>query len=190
VAGNRYLTASDLATIDAGGRGTYHVCQRTVGKPARTVLADAVEAARSNRQRLFGFFGVKGGHLPFQTADGKFDPTISVGQNPSAEVYSPADISENPTLAELSVAALDVLASRSDRMWLMVEAGDVDWANHQNNLDNSIGAVLSGDAAFQAVADWIEKKVGWDKAVVLLTADHGHYLVLDRPEALAGSTAE
>lgn len=190
VSGNRYLTAADLATIDAGGRGTYQVVQRTAGKPARTVLAEAVETAKSNRQRLFGLFGVTGGHLPFQTADGKFDPTINVGQNPKAEVYSQADIAENPTLAELSVAALDVLASRSDRMWLMIEAGDVDWANHQNNLDNSIGAVLSGDAAFQAVADWIEKEVGWEKSVVLLTADHGHYLVLQRPEALAAASAE
>ena len=39
----------------------------------------------------------------------------------------------------------------------MVEAGEVDWANHDDNLDNSIGAVISGDAAFRAVADWVEK---------------------------------
>ena len=77
-----------------------------------------------------------------------------------------------------------VLSSRSDRIWLIVEAGDVDWANHQNNIDNSIGAVLSGDEAFQAVATWIEKNMGWDKSVVLVTSDHGHYLVLDRPEGL------
>ncbi|HEX5105714.1 MAG TPA: alkaline phosphatase, partial [Pirellulaceae bacterium] len=190
VPGNRYLTASDLEEIGAADQGKYHVCQRTAGKPARSILTEAVASATSNHRRLFGFFGVKGGHLPFQTADGKFDPTISVGQNPQAEVYSPADISENPTLAELSVAALDVLSSRANRMWLLVEAGDVDWANHQNNIDNSIGAVLSGDAAFQAVAAWIEKNVGWEKSVVLLTADHGHYLVLEQPEVLAESSAE
>ena len=38
----------------------------------------------------------------------------------------------------------------------MVEAGDVDWANHDNNLDNSIGAVNSGDDALRAVTDWVE----------------------------------
>ena len=32
----------------------------------------------------------------------------------------------------------------------MIEAGDVDWANHANNIDNSIGAVISGDDAFRA----------------------------------------
>ena len=66
----------------------------------------------------------------------------------------------------------------------MVEAGDVDWANHQNNLDASIGAVLSGDEAFKATTEWIEKNIGWDDAALLLTADHGHYLVLDDPTAL------
>ncbi len=30
----------------------------------------------------------------------------------------------------------------------MVESGDVDWANHANNLDSSIGAVFAGDEAF------------------------------------------
>lgn len=183
-AGNRYLTVSDREVIDAGRRGKYEVCERTGGRPGKTVLTDAAKLAIANRRRLFGYFGVRGGHLPFQTADGKYDPTISVGQKPAAEVYSPADISENPTLAEMSVAALDVLSSRADRFWLMVEAGDVDWANHQNNLDNSIGAVLSGDQAFQSVAAWIEKHTGWDNSVVLITSDHGHYLVLEHPEWL------
>ena len=121
--------------------------------------------------------------ITFATADGGYDPVPSVGQD--AETYSAADINENPTLAQMSVSALDVLRSRSEKMWLMVEAGDVDWANHVNNLDNSIGTVISGDNAFAAVTSWIEKNVGWDNAALFLTADHGHYLVLDRPEALA-----
>jgi alkaline phosphatase len=66
----------------------------------------------------------------------------------------------------------------------MVEAGDVDWANHSNNIDNSIGAVISGDNAFHAVTGWVEKHGGWNDTVLILTADHGHYLVLNRPEML------
>ena len=182
VSGNRYLTQGDLEAVDAQNSGKYIVAQRKKGESGKQGLAKAAQEAVKNRQRLLGFFGVKSGHLPFQTADGRYDPTISVGQNP--EVYSADDISENPTLADMTIAALNVLSSRSDRIWLIVEAGDVDWANHQNNIDNSIGAVLSGDEAFQAVATWIEKNMGWDKSVVLVTSDHGHYLVLDRPEGL------
>jgi alkaline phosphatase len=66
----------------------------------------------------------------------------------------------------------------------MVEAGDVDWANHKNSLDNSAGAVFSGDAAFKVTCDWIDANGGWAETAVILTADHGHYLVLKKPELL------
>ncbi|MFN0022073.1 MAG: alkaline phosphatase [Pirellulaceae bacterium] len=189
VSGNRYLTAKDMETINAARGGKYQIAQRTKGKIGGEVLAGEAKSAIRDHRRLLGYFGVKGGHLPFQTADGKFDPTVSAGETPEPEVYSKEDISENPNLAQMSVAALDVLASRSEKIWLMIEAGDIDWANHANNLDNSIGATLSGDEAFHAVTQWIEKHVGWKDAALLLTSDHGHYLVLDRPEALVGPPA-
>lgn len=188
VPGNRYLADEDLKKIDATQGGKYVIAQRTVGQPGPAVLRSGVETAIKNRQRLFGYFGVKGGHLPFRTADGKYDPVSGVGTGgrpDEPEEYSAADVSENPTLADMAVAAADVLQSRSDRWWLMVEAGDVDWANHANNIDSSIGAFLSGDDAFAAIAKWIESHGGWQDTVVYVTADHGHYLVLDHPEVLA-----
>jgi alkaline phosphatase len=188
VPGNRYLTAADRQAIEVKNGGKYVVAERTAGKAGEEVLADAAGEAISQKRRLLGFFGAAGGHLPFATADGEYDPTNSVKQ--AAERYSQADLVENPKLPQMATIALDVLSSRSDHVWLMVEAGDVDWANHANNIDNSIGAVLMGDAAFQAVTQWIEKHVGWENAAVLLTADHGHYLMLDHPEALAGSSAK
>jgi alkaline phosphatase len=192
VPGNRYLTDADLKAVDAQSGGKYRVALRTAGKNGAEVLTAGANAAMESKQRFLGYFGGPNGHLPFRTADGAYDPVRGMKDKDNiadAEVYKPEDISENPTLAQMTVAALDVLKSRSDKMWLMVEAGDVDWANHQNNLDASIGAVLSGDDAFKATTDWIEKNVGWENAVVLLTADHGHYLVLDDPTALLAPKA-
>ena len=71
----------------------------------------------------------------------------------------------------------------------MVEAGDVDWANHDNNLDNSIGAVKNGDAAIKVIADWVEQHSNWDETLMIVTADHGHLLVLDKPELLIAPTS-
>lgn len=187
VPGNRYLTAADLEACDANQGGKYHVVQRTKGKTGGELLAQAGKQAVANKQRLFGYFGGPKGHLPFRTANGDYQFVQSPEDLKSpakVEKYSPEDISENPTLAQMTETALDVLSKRSDRFWLLVEAGDVDWANHQNNLDASIGAVHSGDDAFQALTTWIERNVGWENAVVLLTADHGHYLVLDDPSVL------
>ena len=186
VAGNRYLTADDFAAVDAKNGGKYVVAQRTMGKAGPQVLEAAAHAAIVQRKRLLGYFGAAGGHLPFRTADGRFDPVVSVGneETAKAEKYTAEDLSENVTLSDMSLAAVRVLQARSDKWWLMVEAGDVDWANHSNNIDNSIGAVLSGDAAFKQLTKWIENNGGWDDTLAIVTADHGHYLVLNHPEAL------
>lgn len=184
VSGNTYITDADLKAIDAeqSKTGRYQVARRTIEQSGREVLRTAATKAVQNGQRLFGFFGVKGGCLPFQTADGKYDPTFSV--NAPAQAYTEADIEENPTLADCALAALTVLSKNSKGFWLMIEAGDVDWANHANNLDNSVGAVLSGDEAFQTVCNWVEAHGGWDDTAVIVTADHGHYLFLNKPMAL------
>jgi len=86
---------------------------------------------------------------------------------------------------EINMRAMEVLDSRSDRWWLMVESGDVDWASHSNNIDNAIGAVHSGDDAFEGVVKWIEENGGWEDTALFLTSDHGHYFQLTQPEALA-----
>jgi len=187
VAGNRYLTDATLKLIDHNHGGKYVVAQRTPSVAGKELLQKAATQAVSEKKRLFGFFGVKGGHLPFQTADGKYDPTFSAGTlkgTPDNEVYSEADVKENPTLQEMTEAALEVLNSKSDQWWLMIEAGDVDWANHANNLDNSIGAVYSGEDAFKTVTRYLERHDLWDDAVIIITADHGHYFNLTNPNVL------
>ena len=88
--------------------------------------------------------------------------------------------------AEMTTAAIEVLSHDPDGFWLMIESGDVDWANHANNLDNSIGATLAGDEAFLAVCQWAEQHSRWKDTAVILTADHGHYLVIEKPELLTG----
>lgn len=183
VPGNRYLTAADRQAIDIRMGGRYVLAERTPGKSGREVLLAAADRAAQNRQRLFGYFGVpQTAHLPFQTADGEFNPPP--GRDRTAEAYTAADLEENPTLAEMTEAALTVLGTNRRGFWIMVEAGDVDWANHDNNLDNSIGAVFSGDDAVRVITDWVEQHSNWDESLLIVTADHGHYLVLDQPQQL------
>lgn len=184
VPGNLYLTDADRQTIDVRNGGRYVVAEREAGVDGAEQLREKTRAAAEGGHRLFGFYGVPhgGGHLPYQTADGNFDPTI--GRKKTAEEYTLEDLKENPTLADMTAAALDYLARDDRPFWLMVEPGDVDWANHDNNIDNSIGAVLSGDAAVKVITDWVERHSSWDETVLIVTADHGHLFVLNRPELL------
>ena len=60
---------------------------------------------------------------------------------------------------------------------------------HKNNLDNAIGAVYSGEDAIRTIIDWVEAQSNWDESALIVTADHGHYLVLDDPAALLPTRA-
>ncbi|GIX05267.1 MAG: hypothetical protein KatS3mg114_1136 [Planctomycetaceae bacterium] len=183
VAGNVYLTDADRQQVDVRHGGKYVTAVRTAGQAGREVLLHAAQQAKQQRHRLLGFFGLGAykGHLPYRTANGDYRPPI--GRAKKAEQYSAADLLENPTLAEMTQAALIAL-EQHPRFWLMVEPGDVDWANHDNNIDNAIGAVLSGEEAVKVITDWVEQHSNWEEALLIVTADHGHYLNLVHPERL------
>ncbi len=186
VAGNRFVTDADLHAIDARSGGPYVVAQRTAGEAGGEALKSAATRAAADHKRLFGFYGLnEKDHLPYRTADGDYQPVAGIQYK--AEAYTDADLRENPTLSDMTAAALTVLTAEPGKPFaLFIEAGDVDFALHDNNLDNAIGAVLSGDEAVRMVFDWVETHSNWDDSAVIVTADHGHYLVLDDVRALAG----
>ncbi len=181
-----YITDADKNAIQVENGGRYVVVEAASGVAGGASIQSAAERAAREGHRLFGLFGTNTSHLPFQTADGHFDPANGIGGK--AETYSQADLTENPTLADMTRAALTVLsAKKGEPFALFVEAGDVDFALHDNNLDNAIGAVYSGEDAIRVIVDWIKSNSNWDESVLIVTADHGHYLVIDDAEALAGA---
>jgi alkaline phosphatase len=74
----------------------------------------------------------------------------------------------------------------------MVEGGDIDWSTHDDNMDNLIGTVFSFDDAVKTTIDWIGKNGGWQKNVLVVTADHDHYLTINDsfPELLKANGPE
>ena len=188
VAGNKYLPQSEMDEINVENGGDYVVAHCTAGKKGGDVLAAAAKAAIKGNHRLLGLFGAECTHLPYATADGDFHPTRGIK---SADKYSPEELLESPSLAEMTDAALQVLSTNDKGFWLMVEPGDVDWANHNNNIDDSIGAVFSGDQAFDAITGWVEKNSNWDETILIVTADHGHMMtVVDLERLIRPATEE
>jgi alkaline phosphatase len=189
VAGNLYITDADLTAVDIKNGGKYIVARTASAVSGADALKDAALAAARDSAHLFGFFGREGlDHLPYQTADGNYDPAPNLdirGEPREAESYTSADRLEQPTLAQMTDAALTVLASRPSQPFvLFIEAGDVDFALHANNLDNAIGAIYSGEDALREVISWVESQSNWDESAVIVSSDHGHYLVVDDPKAL------
>ncbi|WP_240491369.1 alkaline phosphatase [Pirellula sp. SH-Sr6A] len=182
VPGNRYLAESDRERVDIAHGGSYVVSQRTPGRKGAEVLFEGAAKAREGGHRFLGFFGAKNGHLPFRTANGDFITALDAKQ--TRELYKPEDIEENPSLAQMTEAAISVLEKDPEGFWLMVESGDVDWANHANNIDSSIGSVLQGEEAIGKIFQWIESKNLWKDSLVVITADHGHFFHLTDPSVL------
>lgn len=183
IPGNPILVDADRDAVDIKNGGKYVVSERTAGEAgAAKLLADAELAAKGGH-RLLGIYGVPSTqHLPFATADGDYMPANGV--KGKAETYTSEDLTENPKLSDMTAAAITVLSKNPKGFWLMVESGDVDWANHDDNIDNSIGAVKSGDAAVKTITDWVEQNSNWKESVLIVTADHGHYFNLTKPEVL------
>lgn len=185
--GNRYIAPSDLARIDALRGGRYRVVRRESGTDGTRRLQAAAADARDRGLRLFGLFGTRYGHLPFATANGDFEP-VADGDG-EAETYDEATLRENPTLAEMTGAALTVLQTNPAGFWLLVEQGDVDWANHDNNVDNAAGAVFSGERAIERIMGWVEANSDWRESLLIVTADHGHMLFWDDAAAFEARVA-
>ncbi len=74
-----------------------------------------------------------------------------------------------PTLKDMTKKAISVLERNPKGFFLMVEAGQIDWAGHQNDAGTMLNEMVKFDEAIGAVLDWAK---GRKDTVVIVTADH------------------
>lgn len=77
-----------------------------------------------------------------------------------------------PTLTDMTRAALNILDEDPDGLFLMVEGGAVDWANHRNQLGRMMEELSDFNSAVAAVEDWVNKRRNWDETLLIVTGDH------------------
>jgi alkaline phosphatase len=77
-----------------------------------------------------------------------------------------------PSLAEMTRAAINILAWDPDGFVLVVEGGAVDWAAHDNNAVRMIEEVLAFSEAIDAATKWVETSSSWSESLIIVTADH------------------
>ena len=76
-----------------------------------------------------------------------------------------------PTLAEMTLRAIDKMKNHPEGFVLQVEAGKVDWAAHGNDIAGLLYDQVAHDEALKVVIDFAEK----DKnTLVIMTTDHGN----------------
>jgi alkaline phosphatase len=91
-------------------------------------------------QKLIGFFGDEEMHIPF-----------------------------NPTLADMTRVAIDVLSNDPDGFFLMVEGGQIDWEAEDNHALETMKLTVGLNAAVTMAQVYA---VGEPNTLIIVTADH------------------
>jgi alkaline phosphatase len=86
----------------------------------------------------------------------------------------PADTAGEPSLAEMTTKAIDVLKKNNKGYFLMVEGGRIDHASHAGNAYRTFSDTVALDEAVKATM----AKVDMRDTLIIVTADHSHTLTI------------
>lgn len=92
--------------------------------------------------------------------------------------HPPTVATREPSLAEMTGKALDILSRDEDGFFVMIEGSQIDWAGHENEHEWLMDELRDFDEAVGVVMDFAERD---GNTLVVVTADHetGAYAVLD-----------
>ncbi|MDP5210121.1 alkaline phosphatase [Microbulbifer sp. 2205BS26-8] len=83
------------------------------------------------------------------------------------------DIDE-PSIAEMTDAAIELLQKNAEGYFLMVESGRIDHAHHAGNAYNALHDTI----AFSNAVTTALEKVDLEETLILVTADHSHVMTI------------
>jgi len=159
-----YLSQSLHNTLKASSDFVF--AERALGVNGSITLAQAADRAAADGKKLFGLFGGVGGNFEYHVpADTPGTPTVARGS------------SENPELKEASLAALKVLSQKGKGFFLLIEQGDIDWANHANQYENMIGCMYDLNETVKSVVSYVDlpgDALDWTNTLLIVTADHSN----------------
>lgn len=132
---------------------------------SKAKLETAVDA---KADKLFGLFtGYKEGKTPEMFRLNQFGL-----KNEKGKPFSKYPEGE-PTLSEMTKAALDTLEEDTDGFFLLVEGSQIDWANHGNDFNYMLAEMLAYNKTVKAVQDWInEYPFRKEQTLLISVGDH------------------
>lgn len=74
-----------------------------------------------------------------------------------------------PSLTTMTKKAINTLSKNKNGFFLMVEAGEVDWAAHSNDAAATLREMLEADETLTYLKDWTDKH---PNTLLIITADH------------------
>lgn len=90
------------------------------------------------------------------------------------EYDRPKDAAGEPSLAEMTEKAVELLSRRGNGYFLMVEAGRIDHGHHAGNAHRALADTLALSQAVKAAV----AKVDLDDTLIVVSADHSHTMTI------------
>jgi alkaline phosphatase len=149
--GKRYFYSNDEGGKREDGQNLVDQWQQKNSDGAFVTNADELSQAVKNNGKIFGLFSNK--HMAYE-AD--------------------RSATQEPSLTEMTSAAIDVLSSNNKGYFLMVESGRVDHAHHATNAYRALTDAQEFARAVQAAVE----SVDLNETLILVTADHSHVFTI------------
>ena len=166
----QYIQKTNVDVILGGGKKMFSPSNNAEGEPAVDLIAEAkargytfVESRDKllkvqNPQKLLGLFN---------------DEALTPVYKKAADVSINRINSKEPSLSEMTQVALKVLEKNEEGFFLLVEGSQVDWGNHQHNIDYMFWELLEFDNAVGVVLDWIQAQPDRkDETLLIVVPDH------------------
>jgi alkaline phosphatase len=173
-----YMSDILYQDVKNGAFQDYVFVERQPGVNGGQSLREAALEAVRRHKKLFGLFGGLGGN---------FESPVPQ-DTPGFPRVEPASL-ENPLLRDATWAALEVLSRNRKGFFLMVEQGDIDWANHANDFSRMVGTTWDLNEGVKAAIEFVNRpgdSVTWENTLLVVTSDHGNSFMRLNPSQPLG----
>jgi alkaline phosphatase len=150
---------------NTGGRADGRNLLAELAAKGYTVAANKTEMSAATGKKFIGLYSTKS-HLEYEL-DRTATPPLGEG-------------ALQPSLAEMTVKAMDLLAQNSNGYFLMVEGGRIDHALHGTNAKRALTDTIAFDDAIKAAlakAKLTDPTLA--NTLIVVTADHDHTLAFN-----------
>jgi len=204
------ITKNQTPYVMAGTKSeeiNYGECE----KPQYATIAEALSNINNPdsgdyQKKLVALYDSDNWAGPYAQGDGKFSRDEAGNtQMTDSDPLTESDPMEGgiPNLEHAAIQAIKLLLYRSTKnddkpFFLMVEQGDIDWANHSNDYKHMIGTTWELSKTVDAICRYIESddkgenanpskpedRMNWSNTLLIVTSDHGNsYMRLKRDES-------
>ena len=163
--GRNHFTPYNAVTNKAGRADARNLLTELAAKGYTVAATKAEMGAASNDKKFIGLYSSKS-HLEYEL-DRTATPPAGEGAN-------------QPSLAEMTTKAMDILAKNANGYFLMVEGGRIDHALHGTNAKRALTDTIAFDDAIKAALDKAKlTDPTLANTLIVVTADHDHTLAFN-----------